>query len=295
MICMMKKKVLVTGAGGMLGEMVEEKWSDFDLLLTGLGKGGDLVRMDITDYACVTRVVNEFDPDVILHLAALTDLEFCEENEKLAYGVNADSTGYLAKIAKKKNAKFVYVSSANVFGGYKEKFYEFDKKNPVNVYGATKLEGERLVEKVGGDFLIVRAGWMVGKSKNRDKKFLSKILDLLKDEPNKIHVVNDTFGSLTFTDHLVEDIGWLIKNNYRGFFHSACQELVSRYDMVIPLVEKMEIGVEVVPVGVGFFVQSHFAQRPKYEGLVSKNPMMSRRNKKRNWKEGIESYLENSL
>jgi dTDP-4-dehydrorhamnose reductase len=289
----MKRKILVTGGAGMVGGVVSEVFADYEVLLTGVKKDGEIESMDILDNESVEKTMLEFAPDVVLHLAAITDLEFCEKNEDFTFEVNAKATQKLAENAKKVQAKFVYVSTANVFGGYKKSFFESDQKKPLNVYAKSKLKGEVLLEKTMDDFCIVRAGWMVGKNNIRDKKFLGKIVGVLKKNPEKISVVNDTFGSLTFADELLDDIKWMIKHKKRGVFHSACIDLVTRYDMVQHATKLMNVSTKINAVGSDHFKTSYFVDRPTYEGLLSEDKEMKVRNNRKKWQKGIKRYLHN--
>src|SRR5690606_12483547 len=148
----------------------------------------------------LAQVIDDLRPDLILHLAAETDLEFCETHPDIAEATNAVATRGVAELAERSGATLVYISTAGVFDGGKQDAYtEHDPANPIMVYGQTKYDGEEHVRAVCGRAYVVRAGWMVGGGRANDHKFVSKILMQLADGKQTIHAVDDKWGTPTYT------------------------------------------------------------------------------------------------
>ena len=192
--------------------------------------------LDICDQEAVSRLMTAVRPEAVMHLAAETDVDRCEQDPAHAYRVNAAGTEHIVKACRMAGAVVFYMSTAAVFDGRKPTPYvETDLPNPVNTYGRTKLAGEYAVRQHDRAFCIVRAGWMVG-GYERDKKFVGKILRLL-EERRELSVVTDTRGSLTFTTDLSVGLATLLEARQTGLFHMANQGVCSRYDVACKLIQ----------------------------------------------------------
>ena len=157
---------------------------------------GWLSYLDVRDASAMEAAISSFRPDLVLHLAALVDVEECERLPDEAKRSNQDATRIAAELAKKYDATLVYISTGGVFDGIKGDYYtEQDEPNPIMVYGATKLAGEHEVAKVGGKAYTVRAGWMVGGGPRNDHKFVSFICSQLAAGAKVIYGVTDKVGT----------------------------------------------------------------------------------------------------
>jgi len=160
----MKLKVLITGSSGMLGmDLAKELRKDYDVF------GVDLVRSiykaDITNRQSIASVIKEVSPDIVIHTAALTDVDGCERDKKKAYRINSDGTKNVALACKSVGAVLVYISTDFVFDGKKKRPYlESDKTGPLGVYADSKLRGEAAVKKVLKKYFILRTSWLYGKN-----------------------------------------------------------------------------------------------------------------------------------
>jgi len=232
-------KILVTGAEGMLGSALcpELRRCGHEVVPTDRQPlSADTLQLDICDHQAITRTFGAARPDWVIHLAAATDVDRCEQDPLEAYRVNAVGTEYLARACHASGSRLLYTSSAAVFDGEKHTPYvETDAPNPVNVYGRSKLAGEFAVRRLSDCYQIVRAGWLVG-GRGRDKKFVGKILRLL-DQRKELSIVTDKIGSPTFTEDLARGITALIGTHYVGIFHMANQGACSRYDIAVKLLE----------------------------------------------------------
>ncbi|MFH1310133.1 MAG: SDR family oxidoreductase, partial [Candidatus Omnitrophota bacterium] len=194
-------KILVTGAAGMLAAEV------VPMLLTG---GHEVIQTDINqripdiealevrDKAKVWDKIKKEKPDYVFHLAAETDVDLCEKDPDHAYIVNTLGTENIVVACKEFSSKLLYISTGAVFDGKKGIYDEFDNVNPVNIYGRSKLEGEKIVQDMLTEYFIIRAGWMVG-GWDLDKKFVYKIVQQLKQGKKELVAVDDKKGTPTFT------------------------------------------------------------------------------------------------
>lgn len=285
------KKVLVTGANGMLGSALisELEKAGFEVCPTDTSNASGIRFMDIRDFEGAKKIIMDFSPEILFHLAAETDVDKCELEPEHAYEVNTRGSENIARIAKLADSVLVYISTMGVFDGIKEGPYnEFDQPNPINVYSRTKREGEKKVMELLSRYYIVRAGWMMGGGR-RDKKFVAKILDLI-DEGREISAVTDKFGSPTFTKDLSKTMLELIKTNQYGLYHITNSGSCSRYDIAVKIVEFLKKDVRVKPVSSDAFplpaprIRSEAAESLKLN-TVGLKPM-------RPWEEALKDYLK---
>ncbi|MFH1846180.1 MAG: SDR family oxidoreductase, partial [Candidatus Omnitrophota bacterium] len=194
-------KILVTGAAGMLAAEVVPMLlaGGHEVIQTDINQRiPDIEALEVRDKAKVWDKIKKEKPDYVFHLAAETDVDLCEKDPEHAYMVNTLGTENVVLACKEFGAKLLYISTGAVFDGTKGIHNEFDLANPINVYGKSKLEGEKIVQNMLTDFFIVRAGWMVG-GWDLDKKFVYKIVQQLKQGKKELVAVDDKKGTPTFT------------------------------------------------------------------------------------------------
>ena len=204
-------KLLVTGAGGLLGRACVSLASQKHDCL-GLSRE----ELDVTDRPAVQRAIERLQPNAVLHCAAYTDVDGAERDPDRATEVNAVATGWVARAARQAGARMVYVSTDYVFDGDKQTPYtEEDVPNPLSRYGLSKLEGERRVAELCPDnHLIVRSGWVYGAGKG----FVDWVLGRL-DRGETLRVVNDQVGSPTWVGELAKALLVLTEKPVWGTFH----------------------------------------------------------------------------
>jgi len=272
----MKKlpKILITGSDGMVGSYVD------------FGIKTDKKTLDVTNTEAVLQMVKLHKPDVILHLAALTDLDLGEKNPSLAYFVNTIGTYNVALAARETKSKLVYISSTGVFDGTKKGPYtEKDMPKPENHYGHSKYAGELLIQSMLKDYIIARACWMFGGGERLDKKFVAKIIaQLKKPETSEIKALDDVSGSPTYAKDLVAALKKLILKDARGIFHLTNKGSGSRFDVANVIVKTIKPSVKVTPVDSSYFNLP--AKRVANESAASKVKLM------RPWQEALKEYLE---
>ncbi len=218
-------KVLITGGNGQLGNELQRVFADHEVLAV------DIDTVDITDRDAVFSAITTFEPEVVLHGAAFTAVDACEEQPETAYRVNSLATRFIADASDRVGARLCYVSTDYVFDGTKDAPYlEWDQPNPQSVYGRSKLGGER---EVLPGALVVRTSWVCGEhGANMVKTALR-----LADGEGEVHFVDDQRGHPTFAADLAEGIGRLVAGRHTGLFHVTNQGAVSWYEFVREIFE----------------------------------------------------------
>lgn len=233
-------RVLVTGVKGQLGYDVMNE-------LAGRGHEGigvDIQEMDITDAASVEKVITEAAPDAVIHCAAYTAVDAAEDNVDLCRRVNAGGTENIARVCKTLNCKMMYISTDYVFNGQGTRPWEpDDKREPLNVYGQTKYEGELAVETLE-KFFLVRIAWVFGVN---GKNFIKTMLNLGKTRDH-LTVVADQIGSPTYTYDLARLLVDMIETDKYGRYHATNEGLCSWYEFACEIFKQAGMNVTVSPV-----------------------------------------------
>ncbi|HEY9160488.1 MAG TPA: dTDP-4-dehydrorhamnose reductase [Desulfomonilia bacterium] len=257
-------KILVTGARGMLGS---------DLCPELAGCGHDVIEtdvtsdkyLDITDAKSIRSILADEKPEWIVNCAAYTKVDACETDEETATLLNGTAPGYLAAECAACGIKLLHISTDYVFDGRKEGPYnEDDPVNPINAYGRSKLKGELAVVSGMKNYMIVRTQWLFGEN---GPNFVDTILKLAR-ERGSIDVVNDQFGSPTYSSDLSKAIRLLIENDARGIFHICNRGKTSWFEFAKKAVELCLIPASVNPVSTEGFPRP--AKRPANSILSTK-------------------------
>lgn len=249
--------------------------------------------LDVRDIDKVFEFANRLKPDLIMHLAAETDVDKCEVEIEYAFMTNTIGTQNIALACQENNSVMVYISSAGVFDGEKEEPYtEFDEPNPINVYGRTKLEGEKIVEKLVSRYFIARAGWMVGGGE-KDKKFVARIIKQIDKGAKEIHAVTDKWGTPTYAPDFSKVLAKLIKTNQYGCYHLSCKGCGTRYDVAEKILELLgRADIKLIPVTSEFFSETYPAPRPRSEMMRNFILELRGMNTMRTWHEALREYVE---
>jgi dTDP-4-dehydrorhamnose reductase len=288
-------RMFVTGCGGMLGAALYPalRTVGHEVLATDRNVNESwLSLLDVRDYDAVRRHVDAFRPDVVYHLAAETDLEWCERHPEEAADTNARATDWLARLCAARHIPLVYISTAGVFDGEKGTPYdERDRPAPINVYGRTKFAGEGAIREAHGRYYIVRAGWMIGGGP-KDHKFVAKIAGQLKDGCSQIYAVDDKFGTPTYTKDFAANLEILVQSGAYGTYHMVCEGGGTRYDVAREIITVLGCtDVAVVPVKSDFFAEDYFAPRPRSEMMVNRALRQAGLNRMRPWREAVADYI----
>ena len=284
-------RILVTGSAGMLGsalcpELEKKKHFVFDTDITLEGSK----YLDVRDYQQVRKKVEETKPDIVMHLAAETDVDKCELEPDHAFLTNTIGTQNVALVCQKQKIEMVYISTIGVFYGDKiEPYTEFDEPNPINIYGKSKLEGEKIVQNLLHRYYIVRAGWMIGGGPKRDKKFVGKIIKLT-NETNCLKAVNDKIGSPTYTFDFSRCLADLIQTGFYGLYHCTNKGYCTRYDVAKKIIELLgKPNIKVEPVSSAYFPLP--AQRARSEMSRNYKLELLGLDKTRTWEEALSDYI----
>lgn len=285
-------KILVTGAGGMLGSalcpaLTQKKHKVF---ATDLTADESIEYLDVRDFKQIEASVAKIKPDMVMHLAAETDVDKCELEPDHAFLTNTIGTQNVSLVCQKSNIELVYISTLGVFWGDKpEPYTEFDDPRPINVYGQSKLEGEKIVHTLLNKFYIVRAGWMVGGGPKKDKKFINKIIKQI-DESKVLKAVNDKIGSPTYTVDFSKCLSDLIDTGYYGLYHCTNKGYGSRFDVAKKIVEILgRSDVTVEPVSSAYFP----LPAPRARSEMSRNYKLELlgMSTTRHWEDALKEYI----
>lgn len=299
-------KVLVTGVAGQLGHDVmnelhkrgyEGVGSDIAPQYSGADDGTavtkmDYVQMDITNSEEVTETIKKVNPDVVVHCAAWTAVDLAEEseNKEKVMAINVGGTENIARVCKELDCKMVYISTDYVFDGYGTRPWEEDCKDyaPLNVYGESKLMGEKVVSLNLEKYFIVRIAWVFGVNGNNFIKTMLKVgkkFDTLK-------VVNDQIGTPTYTYDLSRLLVDMIETDKYGYYHATNEGgYISWYDFACEIFKQAGYKTKVNPVTT-----------EEYGVSKARRPFNSRLNKTKlvdngftplpDWKDALSRYLK---
>jgi dTDP-4-dehydrorhamnose reductase len=251
-----------------------------------------LERLDVASAKDVRTYMENLKPNYIIHLAALTDMEYCELHPSLAHETNTGGVANVAHYAREHNIPLVYISTAGVFDGKKDIYDETDIPNPLSVYGTSKYGGE-LVAKTVSKSIVVRAGWMMGGGPKKDKKFINKLVLQIRAGSRELAVVNDKFGSPCYTYDLARSMKYLLDHDAYGVYHGACDGGGSRADVARYLLECLEAAddVKLREVDSSFFAERYFATRPRSEQLINIELKRVAPHLTRDWRICLQEYL----
>ena len=213
-------RILITGAGGQLGRALQERFNEHELLaLTH-------AQLDVSNRGAVLAFANE-PLDLILHVAAMTNVDGCERDPEAAYRANALGTQNVALLGQQTGAIMLYVSTDYVYDGRKgTPYWEWDATNPLSIYASSKLAGEWFVQNLLSRFYIVRTAWVYAPGGNN---FPKKILALSEKFP-KLSVVTNESGHPTYAPHLADAIYRLVQSGAFGLYHLVNEGCISRYE-----------------------------------------------------------------
>jgi dTDP-4-dehydrorhamnose reductase len=276
-------KVLVTGADGQLGYDVVKKLKELNIEHIGVDKED----FDLTNKKETKDFILDYQPDVIVHCAAYTDVDQAEVEKEICYQVNVDGTRYVAEVAKELDAKMLYISTDYVFDGQGEEPFEVtDQPNPINYYGESKYQGEQEVQRLLDKYFIVRTSWIFGE---HGDSFVKTMLKLGR-ERDEISVVADQYGSPTYTGDLAELIVEMIKTDKYGIYHATNEGFCSWYEFAKEIFKTADINVKVKPVSSDEFETK--AERPKNSKLSKQNLKYKGFKYLVHYKEGLFCYIK---
>lgn len=285
-------KVFVTGVNGQLGydvmrELEKRGYND--------AVGVDIEEMDITDSESVDKVISSEKPDVVIHCAAWTAVDLAEDEDKQdkVHLVNAVGTENIAKVCKKLDCKMIYISTDYVFDGQGTRPWKpDDERNPLNVYGQTKYEGELAVEKWLEKYFIVRIAWVFGQN---GKNFVRTMLNLGKTH-DKLTVVDDQIGSPTYTPDLARLLVDMAESDKYGIYHATNEGFCSWYEFACEIFrqasefDNVYKNISVSPVTSDKYPSK--AKRPSNSRMNKEKLTESGFEKLPAWQDALRRYIE---
>lgn len=246
--------ILITGGKGSIGSYLCNSLSS-DNQVYALGRN----ELDVCDRNAVESTISVIKPDILIHCAALTNIDFCENNETSAYTVNTIGSLNVAQTCSKLSIPIIYISTNYVYGDYKkEPYVETDKCNPINIYGKTKLEGEKLIRTICSKYFILRTSWVFGGSNCYIKKSLEK-----KSSP--LFLCSDEITNATYIEDLASVISTIIHKNKYGLYNCVNKNPTSKYNVMELAFKLLEIEKPLIKIPQNYI--SNSAPRPSYSVL----------------------------
>jgi dTDP-4-dehydrorhamnose reductase len=238
-------RIMITGDKGQLGADCTKVLSQTHEVL-----GVDIDQVDIAIWPDIESLVQKFTPNIIVNCAAYTHVDDCETEKESAWKANVTGAENLAKCIEKHGGRLIHISTDYIFDGKKkvpEPYVEMDAPNPLSYYGITKLEGEKAIKKATDRFIILRTAWMYGISGYNFLKTILKISTKSTDNNNNIKVVNDQFGSPTWSYRLALQIERLIETNLKGTFHATAEGYCTWFELAAYFLKRMNVSQNIIP------------------------------------------------
>jgi len=298
-------RIFVTGVAGQLGHDVmnelarrgyEGIGSDIAPLYSGVSDGSAVTRMpytplDITDAAAVEQTLRRVSPDAVIHCAAWTAVDLAEDADKRArvFAINADGTAHIAAVCRQLGCKMVYISTDYVFDGQGAAPWEPDCRDyrPLNVYGESKLAGEKAVAAALEKYFIVRIAWVFGRG---GKNFIRTMLQLGKTHAS-LRVVDDQIGTPTYTFDLARLLTDMVETEKYGYYHATNEGgYLSWYEFACEIFRQAGKDVQVIPVTTAEYGASK-AARPFNSRLSKEKLTQAGFARLPDWRDALSRYL----
>ena len=260
-------RILITGAFGQLGhalKFVLSKKSNYELICTGrrIKKGQEGIPLDIRNQVALKEIINTTDPDILINLASMTNVDACELNPKLAGEINVAGLKHICDSFK---GKIIHLSTDYVFDGTSGPYKEDDPLNPISIYGKTKLASEHILLEENIKNLVIRGNVLYDYSPHTSASFLNWVVSSLKNN-QEIKVVEDQFNNPTWTRSMSDIIELSIENDLEGIIHWGDSVHISRYEFAKLIAKKFSLNDSLIkPVLTSELNQP--ARRPLQSGL----------------------------
>jgi dTDP-4-dehydrorhamnose reductase len=244
------KRIAITGAAGLLGQHLASRLSQGARLLCLDNNPGPFENSPNTEYILVDLLqadtwqheLERFQPEIIINCAAYSDVDACEDNHELADRMNIELPANLLKYS---SARLVHYSSDYVFNGENGPYSESDQPDPINYYGRTKLESEKLLQNSGRDYLIVRTNVLYGLANNVRPNFITWLVDCLKQH-KPVSIVTDQYNNPTYAGNLAEASIEALDLGLTGILHIGGADYLSRYDTALLTAKALNLNVKLI-------------------------------------------------
>jgi dTDP-4-dehydrorhamnose reductase len=269
-----KKRILVIGANGMLGQRIIHFFSTREnIQLLGCSfepdpcfNNVDYKSCDITKREAIKDIVLDFYPDYIINAAAFTNVDLCETERETAWKINVKGVEYLAEASRVIDAHLVQISTDYVFDGTRGPYDERAKPNPLGYYGRTKLASENVLKISGAYYTVLRTNVLYGIADNRPD-FVRWVVNSLK-KGTKIRIVIDQINNPTYIDDLVRAIDKVLEYKKYGIYNIGGREFISRYDFTLRIADYFNLDKSLItPIRTDELKQP--AKRPLHSGLIT--------------------------
>ncbi|MBU0598630.1 NAD(P)-dependent oxidoreductase [Patescibacteria group bacterium] len=287
---------LITGAKGIIGEEIINQLNDHYHWINHIDLG--LEEMDVTNYQQVLKKFKQYKPDTVIHLAAITNVDWCEENPAKCKDVNVDGVKNICRAVKEINTTLVYPSTFYVYNGKDGKIFDDRTDQPklnkvIGYYSKTKLLGEQLIKKYKiNKYYVIRIGALFG-GRKRDKKFVGKILKLIEQE-NELKMINDRFIQPTYVKDLVTNMLKLIMSENYGTYNIVGHGSATYYQYAKKIIEyARKKNIKVIPINSSQFKE----KAPRAKNLTAINGKLQDINLDlmRKWQVALKDYIQNDL
>ena len=275
---MLYRRILITGANGLLGQALVRwlsRFPEYDVLATGrddaprysCGSGG-YAPLDITDYDAVSRLFQDFTPDVVINAAALSQVDVCEADKDACCLVNVEAVDHLPRRCLAAGSRLIQVSTDFVFDGAGGPYTEKARPKPINFYGKSKWAAENAVRGAGLDQWAIARTVLVfgtGEALSRSNIVMWVVNNLMAGQP--IRVVQDQFRTPTYVADLAIGLERLVRYNKTGTFHLSGREYLSVYDFARLVADVYDLDASLIsPTHAGAFKEA--APRPLKTGFI---------------------------
>jgi len=274
-IDLIKRRILVVGANGMLGQRVVEFYSiisDVELLSTSVEdkfvfQELDYVQSDVSNRNEIKRVIKDFCPDFIINAAAFTNVDLSETERELAWKINVKGVEYLSESARVLDSHLIHISTDYIFDGKNGPYSENDIPNPLGYYARTKLASENVLKISGIKYTILRTNVLYGTAKFSRPDFVKWVVDSLRAKKT-IRIVDDQINNPTFIDDLVQGINKTIELRKEGTYNIGGSEFISRYDFTILIADFFNLDKTLISK-IKTEELNQPARRPLKSGLIT--------------------------
>jgi dTDP-4-dehydrorhamnose reductase len=276
-------KILLFGHKGMLGtDLLSQLKVKHDII------GLDKDEIDIVSAAQCKTAIEKNEPDIIINAAAYTDVDGCEANKEDCFAVNAEAVRNIAEACRGKNIRIIHFSTDYVFNGMGSEPYREDHIcDPINTYGRSKLAGEKYLQNLSNNYLLIRTSWLYGKN---GKNFVRTIIQKA-ETTDKLEVVDDQIGSPTYTKDLAAAVDLLLDLNITGIFHLTNRGSCSWFQFAVKILQEAAIeGVQVAPVKSDNLTRP--ASRPFYSVLSNQKFIHKTGKTMQPWQLALQDYLK---
>jgi len=286
-------KIVITGIAGLLGtelaRVLSEKHEVIGLTRESSVPGFTVHSLDISDQAAVYNIISKINPDIVIHSAALSNVDECERNPDEAYGINTLGARNIAIACQRFDTALLYISTDYVFSGRNhpsDGYTEFNPVDPISVYAKSKTEGEWFVQQLLNKFYIVRVSWLFGASR---PNFISQMASSLR-AGKTIKTVTDMISAPTYVNDLAEAIGQLIEKPLYGVFHLTNKGFASRYEIAVTIADMLGAPKNLIMKVTQDELRLP-AKRPAFSGLRNYIWELEKLKPLRPWQEAVAEFL----